>query len=72
MKCSPILSKGQAMTPSCSKLLTDLYAAGVRLWAEPSGLAISPRAMLTPELRARIRAHRSELAAFVSPGQPAP
>lgn len=60
------------MTPNCSELLTDLYAAGLRLWLEPSGLAVGPRAKMTPELRARVQAHRSELAAFVSPGQPAP
>lgn len=60
------------MTPSCSELLTDLYAAGLRLWVEPSGLAVGPRAKMTPELRARVQAHRSELATFVSPGQPAP
>ena len=76
MNCSPILTKGHRMTTQSTSdwrdALDALYGAGLLLWAEEGRLGVGPEQRITPDLAAIIRAHRSELLAFVTPGKPAP
>jgi hypothetical protein len=44
-------------------LIYELKAAGLELDVAPDGLHVTPRARITPELRERIRAHKTEILA---------
>jgi hypothetical protein len=50
-----------------STLLEELRAAGLTLDPAPDGLRVSPKGRLTDELRRKIRAHKAELLAALSP-----
>ncbi|MCA8998862.1 MAG: hypothetical protein KDA80_17820 [Planctomycetaceae bacterium] len=46
---------------SASQLLADLVRLGIRIEAHEDRLRYSPRSSVTPDLEARIRAHKREL-----------
>jgi len=48
-------------------LLEEIRAAGLTLDPAPDGLRVTPKGRLTDELRAKIRAHKAELMAAISP-----
>jgi len=48
-------------------LLEEIRAAGLTLDPAPDGLRVSPKGRLTDELRQKIRAHKTELLAALSP-----
>ncbi|MDD4887492.1 MAG: hypothetical protein PHO64_11315 [Thiomonas sp.] len=48
-------------------LLEEIRAAGLTLDPAPDGLRVSPKGRLTDELRQKIRAHKAELLAALSP-----
>jgi len=48
-------------------LLEEIRAAGLKLDPAPDGLRVSPKGRLTDELRQKIRAHKAELLAALSP-----
>lgn len=48
-------------------LLEEIRAAGLTLDPAPDGLRVTPKGRLTDELRQKIRAHKAELLAALSP-----
>lgn len=48
-------------------LLEEIRAAGLTLDPAPEGLRVSPKGRLTDALRQKIRAHKAELLAAISP-----
>jgi len=52
---------------STAALLEEIRAAGLKLDPAPDGLRISPKGRLTDALRQKIRAHKAELLAALSP-----
>ena len=54
---------------SAAELLLDLGRLGIRLEAEGESLLYSPRSALTPDLLARLKAHKADLLAMLRPAQ---
>ena len=52
---------------AASSLLQEIRAAGLTLDPAPDGLRVTPKGRLTDELRQKIRAHKAELLAALSP-----
>ncbi|MDE2267797.1 MAG: hypothetical protein KGL33_02100 [Betaproteobacteria bacterium] len=52
---------------NAASLLEEIRAAGLTLDPAPDGLRVTPRGRLTDALRQKIRAHKAELLAALSP-----
>lgn len=52
---------------SARELIADLGSAGILVWPEDGRLIVEPASRLTPTLRERIKAHRTELLAETLP-----
>ena len=52
---------------TAAALLEEIRAAGLTLDPAPDGLRVTPKGRLTDDLRQKIRAHKAELLAALSP-----